>query len=253
MSTKSKKNKRKAKRMPLPNGEDQNAYKNFVKWPKRRWAWEFLRRNPKFQAACKELDTLDEADAKKRKRKEIRIQFHLRFFKHAEERYGRGPQRPVFTPTAAWKVEEDKNTRDVTVKLEEAHCLVRFDVRPMLLTNSSFKYQFKQAKSAIELTMEDYLRRHPGQAAEKFSWKGSELPMIQLLRLLDMKAAGQTNKSEAYRKIFVPDDDELSNETAKKSFNAYKRAESIADHRYLALALYEGELPEQDPGKHDAS
>ncbi len=37
-----------------PIGREKNEYSGHEQWTFQRWAWEFLRRNSDFQAACKQ-------------------------------------------------------------------------------------------------------------------------------------------------------------------------------------------------------
>ena len=39
----------------FPNGEIVEKYGDYEKWSNRRWAWEFLRRNPEYIQACEEI------------------------------------------------------------------------------------------------------------------------------------------------------------------------------------------------------
>ena len=65
-----------SKKAKRPDGLSLDRYKGHEKWSYRRWAWEFLRRNEDFIAACDALNRNEKTEI------EIAEEFHLADFKH---------------------------------------------------------------------------------------------------------------------------------------------------------------------------
>lgn len=68
-----------------PTGVSLSDYPNWKAWSHRRWAWEFLRRNQKFQTDCKDAEAAGRAEMDR-----TAYEFGLKRFKDFRESYSSG-------------------------------------------------------------------------------------------------------------------------------------------------------------------
>lgn len=108
----------KAEMAKRPNGIERDRYFGCERWSYRRWAWEFLRRNEGFIAACDRVD-----DGALDSQQEIADRFGLRDFKHYKENYSSEVSRtPRFAGASIrrWgNARSIQNDRTVTTVLEK--------------------------------------------------------------------------------------------------------------------------------------
>ena len=75
-----------------PDGTDVERYIGMEKWSYRRWAWEFLRRNEQFLAACKRANSAESNDEKAK----VAAEFGLKRYKPYTESFTGASGKPLF-------------------------------------------------------------------------------------------------------------------------------------------------------------
>ena len=143
-----------------PTGNSIADYRDWQNWEKWHWAWEFLRRNASFQAACKK-DGRDEA--------RIAQDYRLRRFKHFAQDYKVG-KKPSFAtgihsiPKRAAFVERNKSgsgLATVSTLLFPAEVLIKFQLAPTRLAQlAAVKRQLKQAEKRLNSFLIGNLPQH---------------------------------------------------------------------------------------------
>lgn len=168
------------------------SYRGFLTWSPRRWAWEFLKRNPSFQAACDRLNT-DDQDARKR----IAYRFGLKQFKHYQEPYlrkveGLSVGLPSFLSASVAAKSNlrfaNKREKTVSVTLQPHQVLLVFDLRGTLLNARSLEAQIDAARRSLErrrtsLMTQAKLNKLPDQKLHSHLF-------LQYIQLLDLLSAG---------------------------------------------------------------
>ncbi|HYW58519.1 MAG TPA: hypothetical protein VE934_16315 [Polaromonas sp.] len=175
-----------------PTGIDAAEYIGHQSWSPRRWAWEFLRRNPGFINDCDEVDlSLVDSCA------EIALAYGLKSFKHySEEYYSRrkdgGLKRPTFAE-AAISVKSNMGakligSRKVHLRLSYGQVAIVFDLLRTLSNKRSIAKMTQVAKSALEKRQGKILKRSAGNTLVSFKPKRSKF--LTYLRLVDLFAHG---------------------------------------------------------------
>lgn len=132
--------------VPLPDGTEVSAYEGSENWDHRRWAWEFLRRNDDFRAACREWQELD-SDGRKLRAVEIAAKFLLRKFRHCDEQITDGD----LIAFHAQKVSPLSSTAiEWRMPLENYQVAIVFDLRPSLYAKNAAKVQLQKAKKTLD-------------------------------------------------------------------------------------------------------
>lgn len=233
---------RRPAKLRLPTGEDVKEYKGWEKWSNRRWGWEFLRRNTDFRDSCWNLP--EEPTQRKIKEEEIAQRFHLKKFKHCDEKFGSNKQkklRPNFNPLDAWWSVEEGEKRRPKASIVEGQVLVRFDLRPALENKNLLKLQILYAQSILERQFKRLLEINPSNPTIKRFRDENAERKLQLLRMIDLKASNRT-AVDIYcmihpgdkRDTFLPGErDELRG----KFESEYRTAKNWMEQGYLMLAL----------------
>jgi hypothetical protein len=222
--------------MKRPDGSDPAAYGDPAKWPPDRWAWEFLRRNEQFLAACKAVK--DEALSIEHQLG-IAETFHLKRFKPAAEPYsGAGFKKALFKVSAVsfWTRlnESDEAKRPRTLLAGEMAVLL--DLNAALFS-----------KRALEKQLAMATRLATKQLAQLVAARGMKLPthkvrkdgLFELLRILDADAAG-TKHREIFIQVFPnkAKTEPASGAAWRETFKPLiKRARKLAAEDYLKLTL----------------
>ncbi|WP_139019428.1 transcriptional regulator domain-containing protein [Acidovorax sp. NO-1] len=137
----------------------ENIYKNNQKWSPRRWAWEFLKRNPEYIELCDDARNLT-GDAKAAAEFAIANKFQLKKFKDYTENYS--PKNPFFLSTAIYRWEggsKKRNTEKTTirVKILPGQVVIRFQVDATLNNSRAIKVQLESAKIHLERYRNDLI------------------------------------------------------------------------------------------------
>ncbi len=212
----------------------ENIYKNNQKWSPRRWAWEFLKRNPEYIELCDDARNLT-GDAKAAAEFAIANKFQLKKFKDYTENYS--PKNPFFLSTAIYRWEggsKKRNTEKTTirVKILPGQVVIRFQVDATLNNSRAIKVQLESAKIHLERYRNDLIDSAKKESpqpedSKKKTDRFNPQPAVFLrrLKIIDAKRRGLT-RNEIYKKVF-PD--------KFKEFNGDKDA--LHDH-------FKGEIPE---------
>lgn len=218
-----------------PSGRDAAAYAGWETWKPRRWAWEFLRRNKKFQSAC---------DGETDERPVIALDFRLREFKEHRQEYAVGkkprfaagirsfPKRAEFVK----HIESDATLIEEKIELLPSEVLIRFQIAPMLLAEkTSLDYQLDQARRRLKSFAKKLRLLQPTEGKSKNQWaKGVDRAwLLAALRSLDWKA---TAESEFERRF-------ATRKKAKLDFNHREIADALLgdpnDTSYRSKSLKE--------------
>ena len=169
-----------------PDGLEVDRYKNLKSWTYRRWAWEFLRRNPDFIKACETVEpsTDDEKLA-------VAQQFGLKKFKHYKEGFKQKSGQPIFNIgqiTSIPNLESDAPLK-VRISIGPGQVMVRFDLASAMMDVRALDKQLRRAKSVLNKRLElyaKYLGKNPDSHKPKVATFGI------YIRLLDCLAAKKT-------------------------------------------------------------
>lgn len=163
-----------------PTGDDPAAYTNFRKWSYRRWAWEFLRRNPRFKTACIEAgdDPVRQAS--------VAQEFHLKRYKFYRESYSNGSGRPLFLSSAiaSWSCAADEEARKLKLTLRGGEVLIRFDLSTTTSDAEAIEAQLRSAALVIRRRQKTYLSAKALPEPARSSAKA--IYFLRSLRLLDL-------------------------------------------------------------------
>lgn len=186
----------------FPTGLNIRDYPGGKVWSKRRWAWEFLRRNPDFQKLCHEVD--DGQISLKEIQPKLAESFGLLKFKHYRDNYQ--PSRPSFSSAQVnfWSNTEtvqSSKRRTVKIFLASGEIIVRASLRHAIhlknrnaLLNSIAK--LLQGKSEIWGEQNNV---NPSQ----FVQRGDLLPLIRILDLVAHMATLPKSQRMTRTKIFA--------------------------------------------------
>lgn len=134
---------------PRPDGLDVDRYKNYLNWTYKRWAWEFLRRNPKYINACKKV-----RNGTPEQQQEVAENFGLKEFKSYTQPYksvnSRVPKFIVGVPSIFYKKTATEDFQYRRIKLTQSQVLIRFDFQHANDFNWSIKSQVNRAIKVLE-------------------------------------------------------------------------------------------------------
>lgn len=227
-------------RETLPNGEKEEDYPRWRTWGPRKWAWEFLRRNPNFQNRC-ELVSAVITEENLTLAAAIAVEFGLKAFKPWYSRYTLEDPAKFTTAVTSWppieKFRTDfdtKERRPRSVSRSSTEVLIRFDVLPMLYApDKSLKAQL--ASAALQLQRYIAAVQRAGTADGERIKRYEPHVLITQLRAYDMHKAKLTHVeiSECLR----PDSKNLS--TGKKRSDDgsvyVKAAIELIEKNYLQI------------------
>jgi hypothetical protein len=218
-----------------PTGDaDDRAYRGADTWPKKRWAWEFLRRNPGFQEACAKVARgLADKD-------DIAREFGLREFKHAKEPYAKKP--PRFTAaTISTRIRARESDADVYQrKLKLGELVVVLRLEDCLRNPAALDSQLRAVQRSA--------RRRLAQLARD---RGVSLPELRVtkvedwidyLRILDVWATG-VSQDQVALKVYSHIFNGTETRDDRRSFVRARidAARSFATTRYLDIAVADPE------------
>lgn len=137
-----------SKKAKRPDGLSLDRYKGHEKWSYRRWAWEFLRRNEDFIAACDALNRNEKTEI------EIAEEFHLADFKHYKK-----PYKSTSSPAPKFTVRTIKKRMKLPTKKHDGKPLemstgqvwLRFDLNHEFIVRGSLDAQLRVAQRSLNL------------------------------------------------------------------------------------------------------
>ena len=221
-----------------PNGESPEQYKGVRTWSRKRWAWEFLRRNADLLKQCSALDK----DAPEALSKEdIAEQFGLKRFKSAAEPYSKKGkfQKPRFVaesvPSYSRLLDEHPPRRVRALQAGEVAFILDLDAA--LLNAASLRKQIsvltKTAKKRLSELAE--LRK----VAKVPAHRVHENQLLSFIRILDARAAGMKRR-DVFELVFSGEADHCAGEgsTWEDVYSPLEaRAKEYAARDYIKLVL----------------
>ena len=223
---------------PRPTGTTKDEYAGHEKWTYRRWAWEFLRRNPEFIKACK-LAKDDLA-----KQVEVASEFGLKRFKPHTEAYGRDRRLPVFLSAAVgtWSAVDASRKRNVSVTLREGQVLVRFNLAAGREDARAIQAQLVTAEKTIRALQRKYMQAIA--AEEPAASESKPMYFVRHLRLLDLLGGKESTRrlpGRALRWVNEHPKTRMSNaEALDKHHKQIEQAQELCLHGYRHLATRPG-------------
>ena len=201
---------------PRPTGEDLSRYKDSDEWPKKRWAWEFLRRNDEFIADCMKLRKEPpqiEATA-------IAKKFSLVRFKDFTEGYWMGKQ-PRFEPATIrhWSRLAESDRPQIKCKMEVGSLAVMINLGAALDRSSAIEAQLRAVKK-VALRKLEGLAELRGTMARVVRVTQTD-QWLNYLRILDFKSAKKSNKDIAIALYPKEMQKRLKGTSQKQEFDAF--------------------------------
>ncbi len=234
---------------PLPDGKNLADYHGHQKWSSKRWAWEFLRRNPTFIDACDELAAFADAE-KKEARRLVALLFGLDRFKPYSEDYGTG-KPPKFEAADIYvycNVDQDEPKTVPLTALAKGEVVIRFNLWPSVADERALRAQLKRAGAELRakrrslLSAQSVGSTRPESVSEEgtppapIETAGQRHIYIRHLRILDLLRT-QSTIVEVLR-IIKKDNDTpghlLRNGGGKADV---AMARQYAESKYLVVAL----------------
>ena len=169
------------------DGTDPERYAGLEKWSYKRWAWEFLRRNEDFRAACKQAN----ATGSEVEKEKVAAEFGLKRYKSYNEAFRGSSGRPLFATgsISSWsRIDcEDDEGKKIRVTLDGGQVLIRFDLASALNDAKVLEKQLRLAEIRLEKRLKSYAANKKKQVQVGRHKVGT---FGQYLRLLDLRAAG---------------------------------------------------------------
>lgn len=133
-----------------PDGTNPDDYKWHKRWSFRLWAWQFLRRNTAYQAACDNLKNV-RGDIEGEKSR-IAAKFGLKRYKYYREGYSQN-KRPIFV-VGSFAIRSNlpagnDESRIIRMSIAPGAVAVRFDLQAMLNKSFGLKGQLRHAEEKI--------------------------------------------------------------------------------------------------------
>lgn len=163
-----------------PSGRSVEEYVGFEQWTYKRWAWEFLRRNPEFQAAC------DKAGEDTGKRQQVAKRFGLKRF----VRYQRQTRRPDWAPefdsstVSKWSWIKGREKMPA-LKFLAGDVVIRFRLAATALDDAALDAQLADAKRYMTEQRTAYLTSIQAEPREAVK-AAKPIYFLRNLRLIDL-------------------------------------------------------------------
>ncbi len=182
----------------FPNGLDITEYPGYQTWTNAAWAWQFLRRNEKFQKRCDHIRSWPNSKLKRMWRRNIAHAFSLKKFKDYQEDFatGKRPNPEFSSDTVSFWARVDESQYDSLVlpsNLRTGQALVRFDIEAMRKSKKSLSAQISDAKNVLNALLEDHLKN------TKCKTRNTKLkaPPIEFLQAFDAEKFKKTALGES--------------------------------------------------------
>lgn len=176
------------KRVPLPDGSNDNDYEGCKDWDYRRWAWEYLRRNPDFREACCEVSKLKDKNERIARKAKIAREFMLRRYWHCDRPCKDG-KPPAFRAVMRSPLPQAPGETEWSVHLNHDQAAIVFNLRPALHSRNAIKAMLDNAERILEKRLEHLHAFEPGHKLRANPQLDKD-KHIRNLRILDAKAAG---------------------------------------------------------------
>lgn len=222
-----------------PDGMDTKKYAGAKKWTNKRWAWEFLRRNTEFLAACKKLKTQPSAEEEAG----VAEKFGLLKFKNCAEPYkGRGWAVPKFVRSRVhYRVRLTEQDPEVYKrKLKVGELVVRFSLEDALNNAAVVDAKIRAAANVARKRLKELEKAR--QTTAKSKRIGHDADWVKMLRVLDAHAAKKSS-AEMAKAIYPKESrgEQKSNaELTDFMKDRKKRALALARAGYLDIVVRNG-------------
>jgi hypothetical protein len=221
-----------------PLGLDGASYKNYRNWSYKKWAWEFLRRNHKYQVDCLKVEngTQDE-------KQQVANDYGLTEFKkytHAfKGKKSRAPNFFIGVPSIS-KNKTDKEISKKRIEITKNQIVVRFDLQYFDMYKWSINTQLERVMGLFN--KEQLSQRAPyAIKPDKF---------IYYLRLLDCTSntTDKPTQLKCYLNLnnITDTTKEDRHELQLKVKDQLERALEIAEVNYLYYGALEGKPNSKD-------
>lgn len=218
--------------MARPVWKDLGSYpKNAKSWTFSHWAWQFLRRNEKYQEVCNA-----ESSMSARQRKAEARKFGLAEYKHFKEDF-RGPSKCIWLTEAICKYQLGSHDgQEVDFRLDRGEAALVFDLRQVKVGGlAAIEAQLYTARTTLMEYLEEIVEKPARNRVTKVG-------LFELLRVYD----GVIHSSEPqvavarelYPEAFVKNAkgfDDRANDARRKVHDQLKRATKMVESGYLAL------------------
>ncbi|MBT9520015.1 MAG: hypothetical protein IV101_03895 [Dechloromonas sp.] len=219
-----------------PDGTNEKDYLGCERWSPKRWAWEFLRRNPDFAAEAKEA--LNQGEAEQRV---VAVKYGLRRFKPAEGY--KGPHGlPLFLGSSIRsRTYWDESLLQLSkMKIKQSQILIVFDMEMIMSDRRSLRAQLGEAEKRLRKRLSE-LESMRERRAEDHKPKWNVLKTY--LRLLDLKDVGNKSRLESilivdkvYQEAFKMDPKAARADIHSFATAKFKKAKAYASEGYRYLA-----------------
>jgi len=222
-----------------PTGESKSAYKKYKNWSEAQWAWEFLRRNPNFLKASRDI-RLNNSDGQTRAK--VAKEFGLAEFKPAHDGF-KTKNPPVFLVAAPPVVArlQANDPADLT-PLEVGELVARIDLRIAMSDKHALKLQLDAIKTLVEAALVRFAsasgKRKPIGRRNRTDGDTSNLDLLRVLDLLAARGKGHDFNDQRLMEILFPGKlkPKASGNDWRKFLSRVKdRANDMADHGYVKL------------------
>lgn len=176
------------KRVPPPDGSNDQHYAECKAWDYRRWAWEYLRRNLDFRKACSEVSKIKDKSERIAQKAKIARKFMLRRYWHCDRPCEDG-KAPAFRAVMRSPLPQALGETAWSVHLNHDQVAIVFNLRPALHSRSAIKAVLGNAERILKKRLEHLQSLEPGHTPKPMPHLDRE-KLIRNLRILDAQAAG---------------------------------------------------------------
>lgn len=226
-----------------PDGRDAEDYKDTIKWTFRRWAWEFLIRNPEFVSDCDRVRLGDESE-----KKVVAKKYGLKRFKSYDEPWGIKEKRPRFFSEPTKRLTNlTRKSKWLEVVVGPGKLLFMFDLGAVARGTITARRAIDEAIDAFEKGLEGYRTKNPGlngEAKDSDHIERTALNFGVFLRILDCvenPGSKMTNR-ESQGLIYTNfDSDPSYDPNIERDWNRHRaNALKFVRERYLEIAIRGG-------------
>ena len=178
---------KKSQRIPLPDGASIDDYKGWEEWDYRRWAWEYLRRNLSFRAACADVSAIKNSAERRARKAETAERFMLKRYRDCDAPCE--TQKPAFQAIKPSPLPQSIGATEWSTALRHDQVAIVFNLRPALHAKNAIGAMVANAEKCLQ----KYLENLKGFEKDCKQHPQSQLGRTQHLRnlrLLDATAVG---------------------------------------------------------------
>jgi len=233
-----------------PSGKNISDYQDWDKWGKRKWAWQFLRRNEDFQRVCLACPANDPLAETK-----IAETYRLRRFKHFAQEYPTGKKAKFATGIHSIPKRKEFEKRNqngsglekITTVLFPSEVLIKFQLAPTRLAQgTSLDNQITRARRRLDAFAARISKALPNdvRGKKRNAHKSAPERLLAQLRVLDMeKSMPGLNYSRVADILLTNPNQQLSDRDWRRKTqggqgsNLYERAKELRVMDYLKIAI----------------